>query len=325
MPLVLTSNDAKAGDRYQWKDVTGVQYHYPNIYRNLIKTGVPFIYYRGVRRTSGPRRPAEYFGKGVIGSIWPDPETADAPPIKKAWYCSIDDFIPFLPTVPAKSDGVFLEQIPANMWRSGVRQLPQGTFDKIVALSGDGSSTVIQIEKSPILPPIGEVEIPTGTGNVFLPKQAKPKGQCISNGGTFRRSPYAKLIGDRAEEIAIEWIKQNIAGAKNIRWVADAGDTPGWDIEYDDSSGALVAVEVKGASGYAFRDFELTANEYKAAHSCAGKYLIMLVANCLGTSPVVQIIDNLAAELKAGKFFAEPTNWLIAMTPQSLLINSRVA
>ena len=38
-------------------------------------------------------------------------------------------------------------------------------------------------------------------------------------------------------------------GAKNIRWVARQGLTPGWDIEYEDGAGELIAVEVKGCAG----------------------------------------------------------------------------
>ena len=55
MPLILTSNEVIAGDDYDWEDVTGVQYHYPNGYRNLIRPGERFIYYRGVRRAGKKR------------------------------------------------------------------------------------------------------------------------------------------------------------------------------------------------------------------------------------------------------------------------------
>lgn len=39
MPLILTSNEVTASADYDWEDVTGVQYHYPNGYRNLIRRG----------------------------------------------------------------------------------------------------------------------------------------------------------------------------------------------------------------------------------------------------------------------------------------------
>ena len=55
MPLILTSNEVIVSDDYDWEDVTGVQYHYPNGYRNLIKSGERFVYYRGVRRAGKKR------------------------------------------------------------------------------------------------------------------------------------------------------------------------------------------------------------------------------------------------------------------------------
>jgi hypothetical protein len=77
MPVVLVSNDPNTSElRDQWKDVTGVQYHFPNMYRNIIKPGEHFVYYRGVHREVGPRGPAIYFGTGVAGAVWLDPETA---------------------------------------------------------------------------------------------------------------------------------------------------------------------------------------------------------------------------------------------------------
>jgi hypothetical protein len=53
VPVVLVSNDANANDRFNWQDITGVQYHYPNQYKNIIQPGERFIYYRGIRRANG--------------------------------------------------------------------------------------------------------------------------------------------------------------------------------------------------------------------------------------------------------------------------------
>ena len=61
MPILLVSNEANANDKFNWEDITGVQYHYPNGYRNMIRPGERFIY-RGMRRADGRRVPAEYFG-----------------------------------------------------------------------------------------------------------------------------------------------------------------------------------------------------------------------------------------------------------------------
>ena len=282
MPVVLTSNDANVSGRYQWKDVTGVHYHYPNMYRNLIQTGTPFIYYRGVRRAQGPRQSAEYFGCGIVGQIWPDAETVDASPGRKAWYCSIEEYRPFIPVVAAKVNGQFFEQIPRNMWRAGVRQLPHNIYDKIIEASGAVINDRTAVENiAPILPTIDAVTIPDETTTVLLRKSPRRPSKGMSVGG-YRRSRYAKLVGDRAEEIALKWIEWNVLGAKEVRWVARAGETPGWDIEFKDNDGNLTAVEVKGASGAAITEFELTANELEATKRFGTNHLIVLVADCLG-------------------------------------------
>lgn len=312
MAIVLTSNDANVSDRYQWKDITGVHYHYPNIYRNLIQTGESFIYYRGVRRAAGPRQAAEYFGCGCIGSIWPDPETEDAPPIKKAWYCAIEDFLPFVPAVPAKLNGVFLEEIPQNMWRSGVRPLPAPIYDKIIQFSGIKPPRSEGHLILPALPPIEAVNIPTIATSVLLQKRPrKNTGSTLISSGRARRSRHAKLVGDRAEQIAVKWIEQNIPGATGVRWVAQAGETPGWDIEFSDADGNLVAVEVKGSSGFAISDFEVTANEFEAMRHPDRRYLILLVANCLSVNPAIEVISDLAGDLDRGDFISYPAMWRI--------------
>jgi len=58
-PLVLVENEATEGGHYDfWADATGERYHYPNKYRNMIKPGRRFVYYRGSRRKDGSRETA---------------------------------------------------------------------------------------------------------------------------------------------------------------------------------------------------------------------------------------------------------------------------
>jgi hypothetical protein len=104
MPLVLVHNDVVANPAHTWDDVEGVHYHYPSKYQGKVKTGEPFVYYRGVHRIEGKRGPAEYVGSGRIGDIWPDPQPRKDG--RKAWYCAIDDYRQFAVPVPAKIDGV---------------------------------------------------------------------------------------------------------------------------------------------------------------------------------------------------------------------------
>jgi len=315
MPLVLVSNDANATDRYDWKDITGVQYHYPNGYRNLIRPGEKFVYYRGIRRADGTRGQAEYFGHGVIGDVWRDPDIPEETPKNRwAWYCSIEGFVPFNPPVPAKIGDVFFEDIPRNRWRNGVRSLDEQIFQRILNAAGETSGDNVPgpdslLPETPKLPGLDEVTIPTDTRELLV----SPKGPSAGGGGngSGRRSKHARIIGRRAEEIALKWINANYPGAQNLRWVSRDGETPGWDIEFTRDDGELVAVEVKGASGKGFVNFELTANELQASKRLGDRYLLVLVADCLGTSPSLQIISDPAARFASGELGLEPVLWRV--------------
>ncbi len=321
MPLVLVSNDANASKRYAWKDITGVQYHYPNGYRNIIRTGEPFVYYRGVRRATGSRGEAEYFGQGVIGDIWRDSTVpATAPKAKWAWFCEIEDYVPFVTAIPAKIDGVFFESIKPNQWRNGVRKISQSAFDRILTASGVSvdrhgeTSLPVRIE----LPPLSDVEIEDIPSDLILALsrnievQASIPNDRASHTGGGRRSRNAKIAGDRSEGIAIRYIRERVLGATNIRHVASAGETPGWDIEYRDADGNLNAIEVKGTSGDAFISFEMTDNELAAARNLGQCYWIYLIAKCLGRRANVHAVRNPFAKIEQGQFLCRPSVWRLS-------------
>lgn len=319
MPLVLVSNEANATDRYAWKDVTGIQYHYPNSYRNMIRSGEQFVYYRGIRRLQGRRGQAEYFGRGVIGDIWRDPSVSStAPKGRWAWYCGIEDYMPFPVAVPAKIGGMFFETIKANRWRNGVREVPQQIFARILAAAGEAPEELEASNFSPSrvsLPELASIRIGVTTGSLMVPHSRPVK--IVADGqdgrrrgvGWARRSRSAKVVGDRAEEIALRYIRERVAGATDTRHVAIVGETPGWDIEYLDAAGKLNAVEVKGATGAAFTCFELTSGELTAARRLGPRYWVYLVANCLGSSVLVECVQDPAALIDNGRLTSEPAVW----------------
>jgi hypothetical protein len=149
LPLVLTTNDFVANPDHAWNDVEGVQYHYPNGYKNKIRPGEEFVYYRGVLRKFGPRGQAEYFGRGRIGTVRIDPESPNNR--HPSWFCAIEDYVPVTPTVPAKLNGLFYEDIPQNMWRNDVRNLDRATFDRIVAASGPLPAPGVSAPDAPVV------------------------------------------------------------------------------------------------------------------------------------------------------------------------------
>ena len=54
-------------------------------------------------------------------------------------------------------------------------------------------------------------------------------------------------IGRRAEEIAHRFLLQRSEelAAKNIRWISQEGLTPGWDLQYENDDGEVIAVELR--------------------------------------------------------------------------------
>jgi hypothetical protein len=133
------------------------------------------------------------------------------------------------------------------------------------------------------------------TGDLLVPRiPARADGPGTGIVGAGRYSRNAARIGNRAEEIALKYISDNTAalGAKNIRWVAKQGLTPGWDIQYEDQAGNVVAVEVKGSAGPLFANFDFTAGEWKAANELGDRYWLFLVADCCGTRPKIQCLRD---------------------------------
>lgn len=324
MPLVLVQNEITVSKAHQrWQDVTGEQYHYPNQYKNKIKPGATFVYYRGVRRAHRTHSTPEYFGCGVIGDVWIDQATADFPKRQWAWFCNIVDYVPFGRAVPFKLKGAHLENIRPNRWGVGVREIDDRTYERILKLGKIGrwaGDPVGFVE--PVLPNMENVNIPSDNHGIDLtikrPQVKAPTTNETSGADSNGYSRNAKIIGNRAEEIVFMQLQERIQqiGAK-LKWVARDGLKPGWDIQYQDQQGQLVAVEVKGTSGTGFASIELTRREWAAARKLRDRYWIFLVADCLSTVPriqeikdPVQMIDDWRAELS-------PIRWRMEFVAKS--------
>lgn len=313
--LVLVQNERTANEAYEhWKDITGEQYHLPNQYKNRMVPGTPFVYYRGTRRTGGRRGTPEYFGCGIVGALWRDPKVPHREPKRKwAWFCQIEDYVPFRWPVPAKSNGRHIETIPQNFWGVAVRQLPEHAYRQILDLAGLSKFAKTKQATSTILPPISDVKASTQVvrRSLLVPQAASRVGEGKRGSSTKRHAKHTKLIGDRAEEIAFRYLADRAEedNSMGIRWMAREGETPGWDIQYVDANSKIVAIEVKGTSATAFTSVELTGNEWDAARRLGDQYKLFLVADCLGVSPKIEVITNPAALADERGFEITPVRW----------------
>ena len=307
-PIVLVQNEATVGGEYDfWEDHTGVQYQYPNQYRNRIRSGRPFVYYRGVRRADGSRGEQEYFGRGVIGRTWLDPsQPADIPKKDRRWYCAVEDFEEFSKPVPAKrADGSNIEGLTGSMaWRTGVRELSITAYNEISSFAGGRSLT-----RDRSFVPVGaatpsEVEI----GEVLRVRCASVKD---SGNAKYRGRPKTdtKAIGDLGEEAVYHWLKRTLpeSSRDTIDWIAQRGETPGYDIQYVSPDGTEIGVEVKSTVLFSFGSIDLTGNEWEAARRMRERYRLALVARVRTPKPLIAVIEDPYGKFEAGGLSLEVT------------------
>jgi hypothetical protein len=207
-----------------------------------------------------------------------------APKARWHWFCSIENYIPFPQPVPAKIDGVYLENITRNLgWRTTVREISDEMFARILALAGLQESVTVPLQDvtvslvplpAPALDAVVPIELPSGLDSLLQPHSPARQPASDSLTGSYRQTRQAKQVGDRAEEVVIKWLQTQLRPTmtSSITWVAAQGKTPGWDIEFRNAEGALIAVEVKGTTGDVFHSVEITAQEWEAAKEKRDKY-----------------------------------------------------
>lgn len=317
--LVLVENEVTVGGQYDfWADDTGVQYQYPNQYRNRVQSGLSFVYYRGVRRGGGTRGTAEYFGVGVIGEIWSDPSQGpQASAHSRRWYCSIEEYVEFDKPVPAKRNGIPLESIKAAMgWRTGVREITSDVFNQIIQLAGIKSD-----EKR--AKPANVSEAHANMEEVSDLLIVRPPTTNGGSGWRGRRfSGQAKEIGDWAEEVVYLWLNEQLEASERatLNWVAQSGETPGWDIAYQQRDGSRVCVEVKATTLARFSGIELTANEWRAATEHGKGYHLALVSKALSDQPKIMLLRDPARYMAEGRAMIEPLNYRFSLRGTATII-----
>ncbi len=317
-PLVLVENERTYGGKYDhWQDLTGIAYHFPNQYRRRVVPGREFVYYRGVRRKDGGRGTAEYFGTGMIGAVWQDAEQPRTTSKSgRRWYCEIRDYVPFPQPIPSKVDGQYFEGVNSALgWRTGIRVMRRDAYEQVLTRAGlkpvAGAETAEPIGDTasflPAVVSISEHDIETVLLAPTSP--AKPAPAAGARAVPSRRSRYSTVIGHRAEEIVLQHLKTTlpVACVSGVRWVAQDGETPGWDIEYRLPAGGLVAVEVKGTGAPMFGAFELTAGEWRAALKLRDRYRVALVAACTSKAPRIGWLEDPAMRVEQGALACTPT------------------
>jgi hypothetical protein len=133
---------------------------------------------------------------------------------------------------------------------------------------------------------------------------------------TRRFSRSAKVLGDRAEDCVYRQLTklQEEGKITALVWRADAGETPGWDIDYDElPSGTKKRIEVKSALASAISTFDLTAKELKMALEFGPDYAVALVTDSGTAQPKVYYLWDLAKWFADNRLKREPEVWSVRL------------
>lgn len=140
MYAIITENDECV-----WKNDTGVLYHFPKRYKDILVPGTKVVYYKGTLKNkaytdSRLSDAPHYFGIAEIGDVYPDKESK-----KKDLFATVIEFKEFQRPVIAKVDGEYYEEIPENKvnnyWRDGVRRSSEEVYSRIVSQLAEGELT----------------------------------------------------------------------------------------------------------------------------------------------------------------------------------------
>lgn len=317
-PLILVENERTEGGNYDhWQDATGERYHFPNGYKNKVLPGRRFVYYRGTRKADGSRRIPEYFGHGVVGEVNEDPSNnPDEGKARRKWIATISEYIPFIQPLEFKKEGDPYEKIAQNRWAVAVREISEQTYSEILKDAGIKSNTSTDTNALQIIHP-SNVKPQVAKASLLVPKQAKDRdiNKQAKPNTNYRLSSFSTAIGNRGEEIILNRLKDILPGAeaKTLKWNSKDGETPGWDMQYAQVNGTIVAIEVKSTTGQRFPSIELTANEWSAAERLGKNYWLALVAMVMTDKPMIEFISDPYKRTSQGAFQIKPSIWLLEM------------
>lgn len=239
MPLVLATGAAtESGHNYA--DVMGTSYEFPRRYRNLIRPGELFVYYRGRRKLGGGQQLQVYLGCGTVGTVT---GSGDGP-----YTCDVEDYSAFPEAIFFKSpQGDYLEPGGARIgfFQPGVRRITDDAYRSIV---GKGLAVGDKRRDEPIV--AGDIPLPA-----YASAEDARRVEQIS------RRAVVDMLTARPEVTRVEQMPIN---------------NPGFDLLADTASGPMF-VEVKGTRG-AIPRFFLSEGERVFAERTVDHYLLVVVA-----------------------------------------------
>ncbi|MBI9055477.1 MAG: DUF3883 domain-containing protein [Bacteroidales bacterium] len=305
MYTIITENDIS-----NWKDETGARYHFPNKYLKILKPGTKVIYYKGRLTDNSFKKDRKlntphYFGTAIIGEIYSDTNN------KRNYFAEIENYKEFDKGINFKnSQGDYLEPVQGvNYWRNGVRKINKEIYESILSDKSIRNDNPVKQIESP-----KERKIELSENELLIIKPSDKNKNSVSD-PSVKYSKNAKKVGDIGEKIVLEYLESVLTESekKTLKWLANLGETPGYDIEYENDLEQKIRIEVKATTAKKFPYFNLTINELNSAKQF-DNYYIYLVSECLTENPKIEIVENPFKGESVNKFSVEPIAFKVYKT-----------
>jgi len=192
-----------------------------------------------------------------------------------------------------------------------MRNLVQGTVESVKSQGTSSDNDKQSSENKPdAVATMGFTDI-----EALVPTKRDKGSSSSSRIGWARHSADSTLIGERAEKLVHELLEKHAKelDVHELRWMSKEGEKPGWDIQYQDSGGTLIAVEVKGTTGSVIASVEMTRGEWKAAEALGERYWIYLVIGCLDPGARIARVQNPCKMVSEQKWSIEPSRWQLRL------------
>lgn len=238
MPLVLAISEATASG-HVYDDRIGVSYEFPTRYRNRIRTGERFVYYRGNRKAGGGRQMPVYLGAGIVGPI--EPADTDG-----RLRFQVVDYQAFAEPLPFRDDtGALFEPggTRQGYWQPGVRTLSDDEYERILAAASLDSPAPVE----------------TTVAGVRRGQYAPPE--------------IAKAVDEYAMRIALGEAQRQFPRHAIVRM---PHNNPGHDVRVQDATGVHRYIEVKGTQAPMPRFF-MSEGERLFSENHADRYILLVV------------------------------------------------
>ncbi len=192
MPLILSQHFSPADRVYA--DAEGSLYHYPQVYFKRVQPYELFIYYRPLGEAAQRHDSKTYFGHGVIGVPWPDPEKSDHR------FAPIIRYEPFPSLVPLKDvHGNYYETGSKHspQSQSAVRVIDQIGYHRILAAAGVAFVGVSQMPSTEAVAATGYLGRP-----IDFPKDVLREARVIPSGAGY--TPHGERAIDVYESASLQ-------------------------------------------------------------------------------------------------------------------------